>query len=211
MRRLGRALHRRSLPLALLPLLARLLDHLLAMRGARVVPLLAQHLAPLRRQLLELMKILPHLRLLLRRQRLELLPSAAQRVALLGRQRLKVLEALARLVALLGRHAEPALAPVHESLLALRRQAVPLASVSRQHFLLHRREARPGDRRGGTGGRCGRLLGPCGRCGEQQRGRGREQPRESPGTAWVTHYFSPPLGLSAAAESPAMVRAAAGP
>src|SRR5438552_2703981 len=122
MRRLGRALPRRSLPLALLPLLARLLDHLLAMRGARVVPLLAQHLAPLRRQLLELMKILPHLRLLLGRQRLELLPSAAERVALLGRQRLKVLESLARPVALLGRHAEPALAPVYDSLLALRRR-----------------------------------------------------------------------------------------
>src|SRR5947207_2553272 len=112
MRRLGRALHRRSLPLALLPLLARLMDHLLALGGARVVPLLAQHLAPLRRQLLELVKILPHLRLLLR----------------------------------------------------------------------------------------------------QQRGRGRSrEPRESPGTAWVTHYFSPPLGLSAAAEPPVMVRAAAGP
>src|SRR5205807_828197 len=83
MPRLGRALHRRSLPLALLPLLARLMDHLLALGGARVVPLLAQHLAPLRRQLLELVKILPHLRLLLGRQRLELLPPAAQRVALL--------------------------------------------------------------------------------------------------------------------------------
>src|SRR6184192_4133873 len=193
MRRLGRALHRRSLPLALLPLLARLMDHLLALGGARVVPLLAQHLAALRRQLLELVKILPHLRLLLRRQRLELLPSAAQRAALLGWQRLKVLEALA-------------------SLLALRRQAVPLAPETRQDLLLHRREARPGDRRGGTGSRCRRLLSRCGRRGEQQRGRGRSrEPRESPGTAWVTHYFSPPLGLSAAAEPPVMVRAAAGP
>src|SRR5206468_2105243 len=123
MRRLGRALHRRSPPLALLPLLARLMDHLLALGGARVVPLLAQHLAALRRQLLELVKILPHLRLLLRR-----------------------------------------------------------------------------------------LLSRCGRRGEQQRGRGRSrEPRESPGTAWVTHYFSPPSGLSAAAEPPVMVRAAAGP
>src|SRR5205823_15098204 len=116
MRRLGRALHRRSLPLALLPLLARLLDHLLALGGARVVPLLAQRLARLRRQLLELVKSLPRLRLLLGRQRLELLPPAAQRVALLGRQRLKVLEALACLVALVGRHAAQALASVHESL-----------------------------------------------------------------------------------------------
>src|SRR5205085_2750780 len=86
--------------------------------------------------------------------------------------------------------APPALAPPYESLLALRRQAVPLAPETRQDLLLHRREARPGDRRGGTGSRCRRLLSRRGRRGEQQRGRGRSrEPRESPGTAWVTHYF----------------------
>src|SRR5205085_5539648 len=44
--------------LALLSALARVLDHVLALGGARLVPLLAQHLALRRRQLLELVKIL---------------------------------------------------------------------------------------------------------------------------------------------------------
>src|SRR5256885_5828472 len=41
-------------------------DHVLALGGARLVPLLAQHLALRRRQLLELVKILPHPGLLVR-------------------------------------------------------------------------------------------------------------------------------------------------
>src|SRR3977135_477410 len=81
-RRLGRRPRHRAL---LVPL-ARVLDHLLALDGVRVVPLLAQRLALRRRQLLKLVEILPHPRLLVRRQCLELLPAAAQRMALLGGQ-----------------------------------------------------------------------------------------------------------------------------
>src|ERR1700730_2449161 len=122
-RRLGRPQHR-----AFLSLLARVLDHLLALGGVRVAPLLAQHLALRRRQLLELVKILPHVRLLVRRPCLEFLPASAQRMALLGGQRLPVRKAIARLIALLGRHPEPALAAVRQRLLARGRQAVPLDS-----------------------------------------------------------------------------------
>src|SRR5260370_22060469 len=89
-RRLGRRPRHRAL---LVPL-ARVLDHLLALDGARVVPLLAQHLSLRWRQLLKLVEILPHPRLLVRRQCLELLPAAAQRMALLLAQCLPMLEAL---------------------------------------------------------------------------------------------------------------------
>src|SRR6266853_6464512 len=81
-RRLGRRPRRRALRAPL----ARVLDHLLALGGTCVVPLLAQYLALRRRQLLKLVEILPHPRLLVRRQCLELLPAAAQRMALLGGQ-----------------------------------------------------------------------------------------------------------------------------
>src|SRR6059058_2752526 len=115
-RRLGRPRHLGWRPrhLALPSPLARVLDHLLALGGARLVPLLAQYLAPRRRQLLELVEILPHPGLLVRRQFLESLPAAAQRMALLGRQPLPVRKSLARLVTLLGRHAEPAVGAVCE-------------------------------------------------------------------------------------------------
>src|ERR1700674_2065670 len=93
-RRLGRPRHR-----ALLSLLAGVLDHLLTLDGARSAPLVAQHLAPRRWQLLKLVKIIPHGRLLGRRQCLEFLPAAAQRMALHGGERLPVPEALARLIA----------------------------------------------------------------------------------------------------------------
>ena len=77
-------------------------DHLLALRGAGVAPLLAQHLPPLGRQLLKAVEILAHRCLLGRRQRLESLPALAQRVALLRRQSMPVLETLPGLVALGG-------------------------------------------------------------------------------------------------------------
>src|SRR6266513_2859228 len=145
-----RRLGRRPRHLALPSPLARVLDHLLALGGARFVPLLAQHLAPRRRQLLKLVKILPHPGLLVRRQFLELLPAAAQRMALLGGQPLPMRKALARLVTLLGGHSQPAVGAVRERLLARGRQAVPLACVSRQELALLGRKARPGERGRGT-------------------------------------------------------------
>src|SRR6266513_2553386 len=145
--------------------------------------------APRRRQLLKLVKILPHPGLLVRRQFLELLPAAAQRMALLGGQPLPMRKALARLVALLGGHSQPAVGAVRERLLARGRQAVPLARVSRQELALLGREARPGERGRGSGTRRGRLLRNGGRllC---KRGSCRKQQQGDAGTRGVTHYFS---------------------
>src|SRR2546430_634907 len=196
-----RRLGRRPRHLALLSPLARVLDHLLALGGGRTAPLLAQYLAPRRRQLLELVEILPHPGLLVRRQFLEFLPAAAQRMALLGRQPLPVRKSLARLVTLLGRHAEPAVGAVCERLLARGRQAVPLACESRQHLALLGRKARPGDRSRGSGTRRRRLLRKRGRCRKQQQGDARAR--------GVTHYFSLPLRSAAAEE--AELRGAADP
>src|SRR5438270_4446534 len=203
-----RRLGRRPRHLGLLSPLARVLDHLLALGGGRAAPLLAQYLAPRRRQLLELVEILPHPGLLVRRQFLEFLPAAAQRMALLGRQPLPVRKSLARLVTLLGRHAEPAVGAVCERLLARGRQAVPLACESRQHLALLGRKARPGDRSRGSGTRRrrllrngGRLLCKRGRCRKQQQGDARAR--------GVTHYFSLPLRSAAAEE--AELRGAADP
>src|SRR5213082_976800 len=201
--------------LALLAALARVLDHLLALGGARLVPLLAQHLALRRRQLLELVKILPHPGLLIRRQFLESLPAAAQRMALLGRQPLPVRKSLARLVTLLGRHAEPAVGAVCERLLARGRQAVPLACESRQHLALLGRKARPGDRSRGSGTRRRRLLRNGGRLLRNggrllcKRGRCRKQQQGDARARGVTHYFSLPLRSAAAEE--AELRGAADP
>src|ERR1700732_2186418 len=125
-------------------LLARVLDHLLALRGGGVAPLLAQHLAAFGRQLLKAVKVLAHACLLVRRQCLEPLPAPAQRVALLGGQRVPARETLACLggkrvparetlacrVALRARHAEPALAAVCQGLLPLGGEPVPLAAVA---------------------------------------------------------------------------------
>src|SRR5438105_11819949 len=209
-RRLGRPRH-----LALPSPLARVLDHLLALGGARLVPLLAQYLAPRRRQLLELVEILPHPGLLVRRQFLEFLPAAAQRMALLGRQPLPVRKSLARLVTLLGRHAEPAVGAVCERLLARGRQAVPLACESRQHLALLGRKARPGDRSRGSGTRRRRLLRNGGRLLRNggrllcKRGRCRKQQQGDARARGVTHYFSLPLRSAAAEE--AELRGAADP
>src|ERR1700730_12839182 len=195
-RRLGRPRHR-----AFLSLLARVLDHLLALGGVRSAPLLAQQLAPRRRQLLEPVKILPHVRLLVRGQCLEFLPAVAQRMALLGGGRLPAPDALARLIALLGRHPEPALGAARERLLARGRQAVPLASEARQQLLLLRRKTRPGNRGRGIRAGSGRLLRKRGRCREQQQG-------EDARTPSVTHYFL--LRMRSAAAG-AVLRAPRGP
>src|ERR1700674_4203362 len=195
-RRLGRPRH-----LAFLSLLAGVLDHLLTLGGARSAPLVAQHLAPRRWELLKPVKMLPHGRLLVRRQCLEFLPAAAQRMALHGRERLPVPEALARLIALLGRHPEPALGAVRERLLARGRQAVPLASEARQQLLLLRRKTRPGNRARGIRAGSGRFLCKCGRCREQQQG-------EDARTPSVIHYFS--LRMRSASAR-AVLRAPRGP
>src|SRR2546429_8208086 len=102
-----RRLGRRPRHLALLSPLARVLDHLLALGGGRAAPLLAQYLAPRRRQLLELVEILPHPGLLVRRQFLEFLPAAAQPMALLGRQPLPVRKSCVRSFTRLLRQAQP--------------------------------------------------------------------------------------------------------
>src|SRR2546430_8945575 len=199
-----RRLGRRPRHLALLSALARVLDHVLALGWARLVPLLAQHLALRRRQLLELVKILPHPGLLVRRQRLKFLPAAAQRMALLGRQGLPMRKALARLVALLGRPSQPAVGAVRERLLARRRQAVPLGCESRQHLLLLGRKARPGDRSRGSGTRRGRLLrngGPLLRNGGaplRKSGRRPQQPPGGPSARGGFYFISLPPGSAAA-------------
>ena len=125
------------LPLSL-PLLARVLDHLLALRRRGVAPALAEHLAAFGRQLLEAVKVLAHPRLVAGGECLEFLPARAQRLALLRGKRSPVRETVARLIALVRRHPEPALAAVSERLLALGRQRVPLSAETRQQPLLVR-------------------------------------------------------------------------
>ena len=116
---------RRRPPRPVLPLRTRVIDHFPALRRGRVSPPLLQHLAPLRRQLLKAMEVLPHDGALVRRQGLELLPAAAQRLALLRRQGAPAREAILCLAALLGRHAQPAFAAARQRLLPLGRQACP--------------------------------------------------------------------------------------
>ena len=87
------------LPLAL-PLLARVLDHLLPLRRRGVAPALAQHLAAFGWQLLESVKVLAHPRLLARRECLEFLPARAQRLTLFRRERTPMRETVARLITL---------------------------------------------------------------------------------------------------------------
>ena len=60
---------------ALHPQLTHALDHLLTLRGSGVVPLLAQLLPALGRQLLEATEVLADDRLVIRRQRLERPPG----------------------------------------------------------------------------------------------------------------------------------------
>src|SRR5579864_6049821 len=115
-----------------LPLLARMLDHLLALCRAGVVPLLAQHLAALRRQLLKAAEVLPNRRLLVRRQGLKMLPPATQRLPLIRRERPPTREAIARSIALYGRHGKPALAAVRQRLLPRRRKRAPLTTEARE-------------------------------------------------------------------------------
>ena len=91
-------------------LLARMLQHLLALRGTRVEPLLSQHLATRWWQLLKAVKILPYGGLLVGRQRLEALPALAYRMTLLRRELAPMRKPIARLVALGPRHTKPALA-----------------------------------------------------------------------------------------------------
>ena len=121
-----------------LPLLARVVDHLLPLRRRGGAPALAQHLATLGWQLLESVKVLAHPRLLARGERLELLPAGAQRLALIRGQGAPLREAVACLTALVLRHPEPTLAAVSERLLALGRQCVPLSAETRQQPLLVR-------------------------------------------------------------------------
>ena len=125
------------LPLSL-PLLARVLDHLLALRRRGVAPALAEHLAAFGRQLLEPVKVLAHPRLVARGECLEFLPARAQRLTLFRRERSPMRETVARLITLVLRHPEPALAAMGERLLALGRQRVPLGAETRQQPLLVR-------------------------------------------------------------------------
>src|SRR6202047_5295222 len=189
-------------------LLARVLDHLLALRGGGVAPLLAQHLAAFGRQLLKAVKVLAHACLLVRRQCLEPLPAPAQRVALLGGQRVPARETLACLVALRGRHAEPALAAVCQGLLPLGGEPVPLAAVARQEPLLILRKTRPCHARWRGRGSGLRLLGHRRR---ERGGRYAEQHGKRQRTPSVIHCWSfRQPGASAAALAGTVARAAAG-
>src|SRR3984957_1155278 len=93
-------------------------DHFLPFRGRGILPALAQHGTPLRRQTLKAVEVVAH----------DLL--------FIGRQRTPLLEALARKGALLGRQRKPALAAALERRLALGRKTLPLAGVRMQQLLL---------------------------------------------------------------------------
>src|SRR6185312_6747498 len=115
--------HRHHLSLA--PHLPGALDHLPPLRRCRMLPFLAQHLAPLGRQPLELAVALANRLLLLRRQRSELLPPLAQCLALLRSELVPLLEPLTRHRTLLRVHVEPPLAAARKRCLARGRERCP--------------------------------------------------------------------------------------
>src|SRR5437016_4514357 len=164
--------------------LAYVLQHLLALGGSGVTPALAQRLAPLGRQLLELAEILPHDGLLVRRERFELVPTLAQHPPLLGGQRAPLLEALTRQLPLVGRHSQPTPAAARQRLLPCRRQAAPLALETRQELVLLGREARPANRRRSARRRRARLRL------RKRRRRRREQQREQQRLPLAIHCLS---------------------
>src|SRR5450432_4057820 len=118
-------------------------DHRVALFRARLVPLPAQLLAPLRRHLPEPLKRIAHVLLLWRRQAPELLPALAQLLTLFRRHRTPLVESLLRARTLLRRHCEPAVTAGGERLLALGRQAIPVVAILLQHLLLLRRQGLP--------------------------------------------------------------------
>src|SRR6185312_5958331 len=101
------------------------LDHLPPLRRCRMLPFLAQHLAPLGRQPLELAVALANRLLLLRWQRSELLPPLAQCLALLRSELVPLLEPLTRHRTLLRVHVEPPLAAARKRCLARGRERCP--------------------------------------------------------------------------------------
>src|ERR1700722_1141331 len=111
-------------------------DHFLPFRGRGILPALAQHGTPLRRQTLKAVEVVAHDLLFIGRQRTPLLEALARKGALLGRQRAPLLEALARKGALLRRHRKPALTAARERRLALGRKTLPLAGIRMQQLLL---------------------------------------------------------------------------
>lgn len=114
----------------------RALDHALPLLRTRVLPALAQLLALLLRQALELAEILTCCLLARGGQGAKIFPASPQQLSLLRGQLLKLIEALPGRRALLLRHAQPTLAAAGERLLALCRQLLPLPRKPRQQTLL---------------------------------------------------------------------------